>query len=331
MFFFVAFCFCWIVDTSEWQETWGETEIWGNSSQFNSNQRHQWHVDHLTCVRPRWRRCRLFFLRKGMCILVVGCYVAVFSHPSSLGTFQLLNPAAHAPARPKILRDDLSCWLQPGHEWAKLLWSRCLWRAPFSQRGEPKLNKYSLHPVCIKGLHTWLWRQSDIKQGGVAQPALTGTCTHTHTLLHSLPLKSPLSFWYLCLDCCFPQFCCVLPCLCSYMTSSLGHFVQYIYKMLPLPAFISTACPNFLLVVYAADMKEVNLSQFVSFCRADFTVFLNRPVFLALVFPQISSARCNWPSSHTWEAFPPSFFSAFVSFSETRVHLCVCAHMSTSV
>lgn len=67
-------------------------------------------------------------------------------------------------------------WPQLGYEWAKLLWSRCLWRAPFSRRGEPKLNKYLLHPVCIKGLHTWLWRQSDIKQGGVAQPALTGTC-----------------------------------------------------------------------------------------------------------------------------------------------------------
>lgn len=87
-----------------------------------------------------------------------------------------------------------------GYEWAKLLWSRCLWRAPFSQRGEPKLNKYLLHPVCIKGLHTWLWRQSDIKQGGVAQPAPTDTCARTHAHFHSLPLKS-LSFFpcpYLC-------------------------------------------------------------------------------------------------------------------------------------
>lgn len=102
-------------------------------------------------------------------------------------------------------------------------------------------------------------------------------------------------------------------------------FVLYIYKMLPLSGFISAACPNFLLVVYATDMKEANLSQFVSFCRAAFTIFLNHPVFLALVFPQISSARCNWPSSHTREAFPPSSFSAFVSFSATRMHLCVCA------
>lgn len=90
-------------------------------------------------------------------------------------------------------------WLQLGYEWAKLLWSRCLWRAPFSRRGEAKLNKYLLHPVCIKGLHTWLWRQSDIKQGGVAQPAPTGTCTRAHALaytralFHSLLLKS-LSF-----------------------------------------------------------------------------------------------------------------------------------------
>lgn len=82
-------------------------------------------------------------------------------------------------------------WLHLCYEWAKLLWSRCLWRAPFSRRGEPKLNKYLLHPVCIKGLHTWLWRQSDIKQGGVAQPALTGT--YTLSLFHSLLLNPCLS------------------------------------------------------------------------------------------------------------------------------------------
>lgn len=78
-------------------------------------------------------------------------------------------------------------WLQLGYEWAKLLCSRCLWRAPFSRRGEAKLNKYLLHPVCIKGLHTWRWRQSDIKQGGVARPAPTGTCTHAraHTCTHT--------------------------------------------------------------------------------------------------------------------------------------------------
>lgn len=85
----------------------------------------------------------------------------------------------------------------------------CLWRAPFSWRGEPKLNKYSLHPVCIKGLHTWLWRQSDIKQGGVAQPAPTGTCTsaHTYTQTHTptrLAIKS-LSF-FLCILSCFYSF-----------------------------------------------------------------------------------------------------------------------------
>lgn len=62
---------------------------------------------------------------------------------------------------------------------------------PWAQRGEPKLNKYLLHPVCIKGLHTWLWRQSDIKQGGAAQPAPAGMRAHIYDLPY-LALKITL-------------------------------------------------------------------------------------------------------------------------------------------
>lgn len=54
---------------------------------------------------------------------------------------------------------------------------------PWARRGEPKLNKYLLHPVCIKGLHTWLWRQSDIKQGGAARASSSG---HARTFFYDL-------------------------------------------------------------------------------------------------------------------------------------------------
>lgn len=175
LLFGFGFCFCWIVDIRKWQETWGNGE--------GTYVRQQWPVwlkPEMLCVMCHTSGCwvtRMLLincLRKGMCILKVGHRArVVFWYPS-----QLLNlvTAAHAQACPGIQCDDLSA----GCEWAKLLWSWCLWRAPFFRRGEPKLNKYLLHPVCIKGLHTWLWRQSDIKQGGVFQPPLKGMCAHAH-------------------------------------------------------------------------------------------------------------------------------------------------------
>lgn len=62
----------------------------------------------------------------------------------------------------------------------------CVYGGPCSPRGEPKLNKYLLHPVCIKFLHALLWRQSDIKQGGVHQQ-LHQACAYMFTDFHILP------------------------------------------------------------------------------------------------------------------------------------------------
>lgn len=182
------------------------------------------------CCATRMTLLPINLSRKGMCILVVEQHVSCLD----------ISPSQHAPtfqSRHCCACADLSrdparwsqCWLQLCHEWAKLLWSRCLWRAPFSRRGEPKLNKYLLHPVCIKSLHTWLWRQSDIKQGGVAQPALTGMCTrarthiHTDVLFHCLLLKSLSFFSRPCLHYVplfFPLF--FLLCFFSRLTLSLG-------------------------------------------------------------------------------------------------------------
>lgn len=133
-----------------------------------------------------------FSFRKGMCILAylqAACLVFDVRLPQSvLGFF--VSSLQHMRWTFADLAWWSQRWLQLGYEWAKLLWSQCLWRAPFSRRGEPKLNKYLLHPVCIKGLHTWLWRQSDFKQGGVAQPALTSMSTLAHThILQKLAIK----------------------------------------------------------------------------------------------------------------------------------------------
>lgn len=68
---------------------------------------------------------------------------------------------------------------------------------PWAPRGEPKLNKYLLRPVCIKGLHTWLWRQSDIKQGGVTQPAPAGMRTQFYDLPY-LAMKIVLFLFQYC-------------------------------------------------------------------------------------------------------------------------------------
>lgn len=75
--------------------------------------------------------------------------------------------------------------------WMSKTGLRSVYGGPWAPRGEPKLNKYLLHPVCIKGLHTWLWRQSDIKQGGAAQPAPAGVRAHIYDLPY-LALKITL-------------------------------------------------------------------------------------------------------------------------------------------
>lgn len=76
---------------------------------------------------------------------------------------------------------------QTERQWMSKTGLRSVYGGPWAPRGEPKLNKYLLHPVCIKSLHTWLWRQSDIKQGGAAQPAPAGM----RAQIYDLPYLNP--------------------------------------------------------------------------------------------------------------------------------------------
>lgn len=72
------------------------------------------------------------FWRGGICFLVVRAARLVFWNR------RRLDVPAPVHARPPDTTRWPQCWPMLAYEWLKLLWSRCLWRAPSSQRGEPK-------------------------------------------------------------------------------------------------------------------------------------------------------------------------------------------------
>lgn len=97
---FMAFCFCWIVDSRERQEREGDDmrPVLGNMLHFSD-----------CCVTRMTPLLSINLLRKGMCILVVESLLIWHQSFSTCSNFWSSSlSAAHAQTCPEILRDDLS-------------------------------------------------------------------------------------------------------------------------------------------------------------------------------------------------------------------------------
>lgn len=78
--FFVAFCFGWMGDSTEWQETrgnWGGGVMYSDCGLSNSNQKHWWHVVHLTYVQRGWTNYKSFQERNAHPSSWAACHVFV--------------------------------------------------------------------------------------------------------------------------------------------------------------------------------------------------------------------------------------------------------------
>lgn len=106
-------------------------------------------------VSVKEKQRRLFVVQR-----VLWCIDTSFSLPRPLWTTTLYSEARPcctcAGPVPEILRDELSAGRRSAMNEQSRSEVGVYGGPPFPRRGEPKLNKYSLHPVCIKGLHTWL-------------------------------------------------------------------------------------------------------------------------------------------------------------------------------